>query len=319
MAGNILELGYRIGLDLGQTAIKAGIVAPTGAIIDPMEIPSPFLIHPEELVSKIETTIQVLLAGAASQSLPVVGIGISTTFDVDPISGCFRYTNLDFLKHWSGFPIRDHINTRFKLPVAVQSDGSAAAWGEYIYGAGRGFKSLLSLTLGTGIGGGVIQDGEHLSDTTGFAGYFGHMVIQYDGPLCERCGQQGCWELYASSSALERRARDAVQKSGYSGSIPGEPTGKDVIQAAASGDPVAKGLLTETGQFLGIGLASLLNIFNPQVVVLGGGLVYARELLLEPARTTMNRLRMKLREKVPIRVAELGAFSGVIGAAMLVK
>jgi glucokinase len=308
---------YRIGVDLGQTAIKAGIVDDEGNLLNPLERESRFLTQPELLLPDLISIVNSLIETAISQSIPIVGMGLSSTLDVNTQTGCFRFIKLERLKDFSGFPIASHLASQFGLPVQVENDGIATAWGEFRAGAGKGYQNVLSITVGTGIGGGIILDGQRLSDSVGSAAYFGHMTINFDGPSCEICGQKGCWELYASGRALERQARQALEWGKTPTQLPGEPIGRDIISAAIKGDILASQLLSETGHYLGIGLANLLNIFNPEVVVIGGGLAHAGELLLTPTRETMERLRMPLRPVVDLYPAKLGAFSGVVGAALI--
>ncbi len=307
-----------IGLDLGQTALKAGIVDTQGSLIASDEIESNFLIHPELLPIEISSLIDKLLELSASKGLQIAGIGLSSTIDVDSRSGRFRFIHIDDLKEWEGFSIRDFLHSRTNLPVVVENDGVAAAWGEFSVGAGRGFRNMISITVGTGLGGGIILDGQRLPDSLGSAAYFGHMTINFEGPVCDRCGQRGCWELYASSTALVKRAGSAILNQGIASSLTGAPTGRDIVNAAKAGDPLALELLAEIGWYLGVGISNLVNIFNPEIVILGGGLVHAGDLLLDPVKTSMDTQRMKLRENIELRSAQLGAYSGVIGAALLV-
>ena len=148
-----------------------------------------------------------------SEGAVVAGIGLSSTVDVDPVAGRFKFASYAHLEQWSGFAIREYLATTHGLPAWVENDGVAAAWGEYCAGAGRGFGSMVQVMLGTGIGGGAILDGQRLPGSVGTGAYFGHMSIAVDG-LCCVCGQRGCWEMYASGVALERRAAEALTAAG---------------------------------------------------------------------------------------------------------
>lgn len=308
---------FVIGLDLGQTSIKGGLLNNMGKLVATRQVASEIHTDPDAWFENTVSLARDLSEEAHRQALSVIGAGLSTTIDVDVTTGCIRTINYRSLESWLGFDLRRALQERLDLPALVENDGIAATWGEYRSGAGRGYNSILNITLGTGIGGGVVLDGQRLPRSVGSAAYFGHMTIDFDGLHCP-CGMRGCWELYASGTALERRAREVLNEN------PSTPTslshnldGKSITEAAAAGDQLAINLLDEHAHYLAYGLVSLLNLFNPEVVVIGGGLAQAGELLLEPARALVDKLRIPLRKTVQIRTAELGPYSGVIGSGLL--
>lgn len=309
---------FALGLDLGQTSIKGGLVSHSGEFTATRQAPSEIHTRPDTWFENVINVAHALLEAASSQALTALGVGFSTTIDVDAATGCIRSVGYPALEPWLGFDVRGTLEERLGLPALVENDGIAATWGEYRAGAGRGAHSLLNITLGTGIGGGAVLDGQRLPSSVGSAAYFGHMTIDFEGLPCP-CGMRGCWELYASGTALERRAAQAVKDA-----LPGttrlkmSPDGRSIVEASRAGDLLAQGLLDDHARYLAYGLTSLLNLFNPEVVVVGGGLAQAGDLLLEPTRALVESLRIPLRESVPIRAAELGAYSGVVGAGLLI-
>ncbi len=204
------------------------------------------------------------------------------------------------------------------LPAFVENDASAAALGEYRFGAGRGVRHLLHATLGTGIGGGIVIDGRLYRGAKGFAGEIGHIIVDPSGPRCG-CGARGCLEALASGTAFAQRARRLVE----SGKAPilaemtegRDPTGEDLLAAARAGDLAAEAEIRNGGHLLGLGLASLLNVLNPDVLTLSGGLLAMGDLLLEPMRRAMRALPYGPAAGTAIRLTQLGDDAGLLGAA----
>ena len=214
------------------------------------------------------------------------------------------------------------------LKVHVDNDGNAAAWGEARFGAGRGSNNVVTVTVGTGIGGGVVLNGELLRGSHGAAGEIGHMGAVADGLQCG-CGRKGCWEQYASGNALVRETRKLAAEHlfeaqillSYGDGTPEGVTGEHITEAALAGDPIAMKSLETLGVWLGRGLASLTALLDPEVFVIGGGVSDAGDLLLSSARTTLSeRVMGRAYRPIPeIRVAELGNKAGIVGAADLAR
>jgi glucokinase len=305
-----------LGLDLGGTSLKGGLVTAQGDLLYTSQVESHLLDEPDGIADKIVSLIDRLKADAFSKNINLCGVGLSSTIDVEPQSGCFLDVNYSILSKWVGYPIASYLENCCGLPVRVENDGVAATWGEFRVGAGAGSRSLILVTLGTGIGGGAVLEGQRLPETLGHAAYFGHMSIDFNGPLCA-CGRRGCWELYASATALEQHAARSLQSSVAHSSLPDHPTAKDLAEAARASDPLARKLFDEAGYFLGIGLVNLANLFNPGLIVVGGGLSLAGDLLLLPARKILNEQRLAMLGSVSLVAAKYPLFAGFIGAALL--
>ena len=222
-----------------------------------------------------------------------------------------------------GIPLKDELEPKVGLSVAVENDNNVAAWGEFRFGTGSGAEHLLYVGLGTGIGGGIVMHGRLLRGAQGAGGELGHVTVQATGPRCA-CGNRGCLEAYSSGSAIERRAREVAAEQPYSalGRLASERRvlGEDVGRLAREGDEASLSVLEEAGRWLGIGLAGFVNIFNPEVVAVGGGVMASGDLILKPAREEVYlRARSPGRDLVEVRQAIRGADSGVLGAAALAR
>jgi glucokinase len=227
------------------------------------------------------------------------------------------------LRAVEGIPLKDELELRIGLPLTLENDANAGAWGEFRFGVGSEVDHLLFLTLGTGIGGAMISHGLLLRGAQGSAGELGHVTLQPTGPRCA-CGNRGCLEALASGTAIRRRAREvAIEHPGSAlGRLAAERTvlGEDVSRLARKGDKAALSVLEESGRWLGIGLAGFVNIFNPEVIAIGGGVMEAGELILEAAREEVQlRARPPSRDLVEIKEATLGPKSGLLGAAVLAR
>jgi glucokinase len=303
-----------IGVDVGGTKIAAGVVTPQGRILDEVRYPTPH--SPETLIENIAKAIKEVRDGheVGGVCLAVPGLILASENKV------IFSANLHAIE---GIPLKDEIEPRIGLPLTIENDGNAAAWGEFRFGAGSEADHLVFLTLGTGIGGGVITHGVLMRGAQGSGGELGHVTIQATGPRCA-CGNHGCLEALASGSAIARRARELAIENPDSAlgrlATRRQILGEDVTNLAREGDEVALSLLDETGRWLGVGLAAFVNIFNPEVVALGGGAMEAGELILEAARReVVLRARPPSRDRAEIQVATLGPKSGVLGAAALAR
>lgn len=261
-----------------------------------------------ELVSKLRTD-------------DVLGVGVGAAGMVDSSTGVLRYApNLP----WRELPLKDRLTASTGLPCVVDNDGNAAAWGEYRLGSGRGSTDMLLVTVGTGIGGGIVSGGRLFRGAHGFAAEIGHVIVEPGGPLCG-CGNRGCWEQVASGRAIDRLGRDAGRDHPdalfveLSGGDPDSVGGPQVTEAARRGDDIAREILAEVGRRLGEGIGGLVNVVDPDMVVVGGGAVAAGDLLLEPARRAFLESveAPGHRPDVPILAGSLGNSAGGIGAASL--
>ena len=311
---------HAVGIDLGGTYIKAGVVDDSGSIVHQSSRPT----NVEEGLDAIVASMADAAERAVSQSgvgwggVRAVGVGSPGVLDAD--SGIVLGS--PNLRCMEGAPVGRLVAERLgrEVPVRLENDANAAAYGEFWIGVGRRIDSLVLMTLGTGIGGGIVLNGEIWHGAHGFGGEIGHHAIFADGRMCA-CGNQGCLETYASAGALERRFAESV-KAGRPTSLAdavrarGKATGREIYRAAVEGDAAAREALQETGRFLGVAVANLYHIFDPDMVAFAGGLTGAGDMLLEPIRREARaRMFPSVAERASIAFAALGADAGLIGAA----
>jgi glucokinase len=267
-------------------------------------------------------TLATMVDSARALMVPEVRVvGIAAAGLVESGTGVMRFApNLV----WRDAPLAAYVTESLGVPAWADNDNTAAAWGEFSVGAGRGTSHLVFVGVGTGIGGGFVVDGRLVRGAHGFAAEIGHIVVEPDGPRCG-CGNRGCWEQVASGTAIARAGRNAVRRHPYSDLVQrsrGDPravTGVMVTEAARAGDTASCGILVEVGHRLGQGIAALVNVLDPELVIVGGGVSDAGDLILAPARDAYGRFveGAEHRPSVPIVLAELGGDAGAIGAAML--
>lgn len=306
-----------IGIDLGGTKMLSGVLDPDSKVLWEDREASTGQSE-DELVELLVGEIEE--ARAARPGVAAVGLGIPATIDHD--SGvAVSAVNLPL----ADLPIRDLVTERTGLPTFVDNDANVAALAEHLYGAGRGNANLVMLTIGTGIGGGLILGGEVFRGARGAGAELGHMVIQADGPPCQgNCPNHGCIEALASGTALGREAGAAAESTPDSALgrllAAGETVdGKAATEAALGGDETAIGVFELIGGRLGVACASLANIFEPEAIVVGGGVIAAGELLLEPARRELRQRALTPMNETPILEATLGNDAGMIGAAAMAR
>lgn len=307
-----------VGVDIGGTKVAAGVVDENGTVLAQVRRRTPSH-DPEHLVDIVAEIVRPLVS---DHPVAAVGVGAAGYVNADRTTVLFA-PNLA----WRDAPLRDAIAARVELPVVVENDANAAAWGEYRFGAGAGADDVVLLTIGTGIGAGLVLDGRLYRGRFGIAGEPGHVRVVPGGRLCG-CGNQGCWEQYCSGSALVRAAREIATERPHDGArllqLAGEVEAIDgpvVMRAAQEGDPAAIDCFDEIGRWLGQGLADLAAVLDPGRFVLGGGVADAGELLVRPARETFaavltGRGHRPVAEIVPAR---LGVDAGLIGAADLAR
>ena len=308
---------YRIGIDLGGTKIAVGIVDEKNHIAASAVNPTRTELGVEQVVDDMAGAVMNALAFSGIDLSECIGIGLGCPGSCDIEAGVVRNAhNLG----WDGVPVCTMLQERLGLSVFLRNDADCAALGEVVAGAAKGSGSALLLTLGTGIGGGLVIGGQIFSGSRGLGGEFGHMCIQMGGELCT-CGQRGCWEAYASATALIRQAEAAAAAHPESALAQcGTPDGRKIFAAAAQGDETAKQVVQQYAEYLGIGLTNLINAFYPETVLLGGGISGAGDALLDPLRDYVStHFFVGNPALLPeIRIAALGSDAGVIGAAALV-
>jgi glucokinase len=312
-----MSAGKIIGVDLGGTKMLLGVLDPDSKVLWESREASTGQTE-DELVDLL-----VREAGEALQHCPgVAGIGLGIPATIDHDRGvAVSAVNLPL----ENLPIRDLISERTDLPVFVDNDANVATLAEHLYGAARGARNAVMLTIGTGIGGGLILGGEVYRGSTGAGAELGHTVIEVDGPPCQgNCPGRGCVETLASGTAIGREGRVAAEREPGSelGRMlaAGETIdGKAVTEAALGGDDAARGVFDLVGSRLGVALTSFANIFEPEVFVIGGGAIAAGDLLLDPARRTLEQRALPPMKRIPVAAAELGPDAGMIGAAAMAR
>ncbi len=312
-------MSLAIGVDIGGTKVAAGVVDDEGRVLDSTRRPTP-----GNDVAQTEAVIAEVVAELSGRhEVTAVGIGAAGWIAND-------HATVLFSPHlaWRNEPLRDALAEVIGVPVVVENDANAAAWAEYRYGAARDSRVSVMVTMGTGIGGGLVFSGILYRGANGVGCEYGHMSVVPDGRRCA-CGNRGCWEMYASGTALARDARELAAIAPVSahrlmtlanGDVD-QLTGQLVTQAAREGDPAAVEIYTQMGRWLGRGLANLAAVIDPTVFVIGGGVSEAGDLLLGPARQSFaeSLTGRGFRPAADIRLAELGPEAGLVGAADLAR
>jgi glucokinase len=314
-----------IGVDLGGTNLRAAIVdTDTGQIYHQRKCPTLAAEGQESVIQRIVELIKELTQANDVTDYPIQGIGIGVPGTPDIDSGVIQFLpNLP--GQWLNVPLQAIMEEQVQLPVALINDVRAITLGEWMFGAGRGVDNLVCLAIGTGIGGGVVVNGQFHLGIGGTAGEFGHHVVEVDGLPCG-CGGKGCLELYASGPAIAAMGMKEVMH-GHTTRI-GELVDHDlnridaeiIVQAAKEGDSIANGILQRAGMYLGIAVGNILGVISPQRVIFGGGVSRAGDLLLAPIlQTVKERVHVIPLAKVDFVLAELGINGGLVGAALWAK
>ncbi|MEY4019204.1 MAG: hypothetical protein RLZZ590_504 [Actinomycetota bacterium] len=309
---------YTVGIDIGGTKIAGALVDVDGNIVAESKVPTPAQ-DPEALVDAVVALVTELSLGRE-----VLGVGVAAAGFIDADQANIIYApNLS----WRNEPFKAKLQAKLPLPVIIENDANAAAWAEFRYGAGKGYQHMIMLTIGTGVGGAVIVNGQMLRGGFGIAGELGHLRVVPNGKLCG-CGQHGCLESYGSGTALLKAAKELAGSDLEIGARlreleaqAGELTGAQVYTAILEKDPGALQILTELGTWLGEAIGSLTAVLDPQVVVIGGGVSAAGDLLLNPIREAyLAHLPARgFRPELEIKGAEFVNDAGVVGAADLVR
>ncbi len=309
--------GETIGVDLGGTKALVGVIGDGTEVLWESREASTGRSEDELLELLVR---EIGEARAAHPFARAVGLGIPATIDRER-GVAVSAVNLPI----TDMPIRDAVSERTGLPVSVDNDANVAALAEYLYGAARGARNMVMLTIGTGIGGGLILNGEVYRGSTGAGAELGHTVIDVNGPPCQgNCRGRGCVETLASGTALGREGRAAAEREpdsalGKLAAAGEEIDGKAVTEAALAGDETAVAVFDLVGSHLGAALTSFANVFEPDTIVIGGGVIAAGDLLLEPARRVVRDRALVPMNRTPVVEAEMGPDAGMIGAAALAR
>jgi glucokinase len=316
---------YLVGVDLGGTNIVAGALAEDGSDVlalrsEPTRADQGADQVVDRIVRMIDTVIAETIAQTGAKRDDMIGVGVGAPGPLDRERGIVITTpNLG----WTNFPLRDVIAERIRLPVRIDNDANCATLGEWWLGAAKGANNVIGMTIGTGIGGGIILGGRLYHGSADMAGEIGHATIDITGRRC-KCGNYGCLEAYASGPSIADRAREALSGDDalmvrMAGGDPAKITAATVYEAAKRGDDVALDVVRETARFLGAGVANLLNIFNPDIVVIAGGVTQAGETLFAPLRREVRKRAFKPAVDACEIVSGVLVAAGVVGAVAAYK
>lgn len=312
---------YRIGVDLGGTNISAGVIDDKLEIIGRGKLKTNCPREAELILADVAKAVELAAADAGIGMKDVVSIGIGTPGSVNKITGYIEYANnLDFDK----VPAKQILEARLKKTVYLDNDANCAALGEAVAGVGRGVSSFVAITLGTGVGSGIVLDGKIVTGVNDGAGEMGHMVIVADGERCT-CGRRGCWERYASATALIQQTKDAMHHDMDSkmwelvGGDINRVSGRTSFDAMRAGDKTAKKVVDKYIFYLAVGITNIVNALQPEIICIGGGIGHEKENLLVPLRKYVARERYSIHadRQTEILSAQLGNDAGIIGAALL--
>jgi glucokinase len=318
---------FIVGIDLGGTNIAAGAMPTDGTReiamrMAPTRAEEGALAVVDRIARLVEDVIAQTQSETGAERSDFLGVGIGSPGPLDRVRGVVIVTpNLG----WRDFPLRDEVSNRVNLPASLDNDANCATLGEWWCGAAKGGRNVVGLTIGTGIGGGLILDGKLYHGASDAAGEIGHTTIDSNGRRC-KCGNYGCLEAYASGPAIAMRAREAMEFDGTSilteiveGDL-SRVTAQTVFEAAKRGDQIALEVVRDTAHFLGVGLSTLINVFNPDTVVIAGGVTQAGDLLFDPLRAEIRRRAFKPAvEACRIVPGALPLSAGVVGAVATFK
>jgi glucokinase len=306
-----------IGIDIGGTKIAGGLINQQGNILSRILSHSHSGCSPDQVVEAVIHTANSLLtdAGVTSEQIEGVGVGCAGHINCD----CGVVLTNSNLPDWNYYPLRETLENRLGLPVVLDKDANCAAWGEFRFGAGRGSRHMCYITFSTGCGMGIIIDRKLYRGATGTAGEIGHTVVNPEGPLCS-CGKRGCLMSYACGMAMDQMARDCLKcgedtlLKSLCGDCPEHISAEKIAQAARRGDPVALRLLSTAGRYFGIGLSTVVQVLNPDTIVIGGGLTHIGPLLLDPCfQALKENIHPVLADSARVLLCELWNDAGVIG------
>lgn len=310
----------RIGIDVGGTNVKIALVDDKGSILYSNSVPTRAEMGYEYTVNNIKQAIRDLMS--ETKVTGIEGIGFDFPGQIDYKNGIVRLA--PNIPGWVNIPIAKIIEDEFKIPTRIDNDVHCAALGELNFGAGKGCENFICMTVGTGIGSGIVINGKLVRGASNAAGELGHIKLQmHEGPLCG-CGDYGCLEAFASGPSIVAMAEEYILggKSTKFRELAsgGEITPFIVAEAAKQGDPVARRIFARIGEYIGFGLSSVVNLLNPEKIIIGGGVADAGDILLDPIKETIKKRAMVVAgSAVEIVPAKLGNTAGVIGASLLIE
>ena len=310
---------YVVGVDLGGTNIKAALFDTEFRMLRDLSVPSEAAGGPEHVLGRIKQAVLTLVSEQGAKLDDVACMGLGITGILDPHEGLSIFS--PNFPNWRNVHVVNAMKETFDFPVYIDNDVRVNLYGEWWFGAGKGFRNLILITLGTGVGSGIVNEGKVVYGTTASAGELGHMNMNPDGPPCG-CGGNGCLETYASATGMVNTMKRKLEE-GQSSIIQewtkgdeSKITAKMISEAYDAGDPLAIQVMKETGTILGLGLANAINLLNPQLVIVGGGMAAAGDRLLNTVRETIARRALPLSAQVcQVVTAKLGDRAGALGAA----
>ncbi len=309
-------MSFCIGVDLGGTFIKAGVVNDRGDIVDSLQIPTGVEANSSSVVMQnIKDSIKNLMEKNKDKKIKAIGVGVPGIADDKGNINIFSN-----IRVFENYPMAKELSQEFKLPVFVDNDANNAATGEFLFGAGKGMNNFFVITVGTGIGAGIFINGKIYHGKNGCAGEVGHMLIDLDGRPCG-CGNYGCWEAFASASAIIKRAKSLVRKGVKTTLIkyyPDNINAKVIVEEAKAGDKISMEIFDEMCRYLGLGIANIVNILNPECCIIGGGVSGSKEFLLDKVKFYTSLYAIPYAYEVfTIKLAEMGNDAGILGSAAL--
>jgi glucokinase len=315
------ERSLFVGLDVGGTTIKAGVIDESGKVHGRVVIDTEAARGQEHGLRRMEMAVREATAKAGVELTRIAALGVATPGTMDIREGII--IDPPNLKPWKNVAVRRHLEGVFGKPTGFQNDANAAAYGEYCFGAGRGVRSMALFTLGTGVGGGIVLDGEVLEGEHSHAAELGHAKVEVTQPRQCNCGQRGCLEAYASATAVVKRTCEALAVDANRSSrlhdlalLGQDLTAQAVFKAADEGDDLARRIVDETAMYLAVGAANVMHTIDPELIVFGGGMMGAGEPFLRKIRGFLREVALPIpAERTKVRLAELGADAGFIGAA----
>lgn len=307
-----------ISVDLGGTKILIGAVDTKGKIITHLKLPTnqekgkEFVI--QQIIKGIKKIIRTVKSQRKGEGIDFLGVGVGSPGPLNQEKGIIYFA--PNLKGWRNVRIRDIIQNEIKMPVYLDNDANMAALGEFWLGAGKSKKNIICVTLGTGVGSGIIINGQLVFGAHGSAGEFGHMVVELNGRECG-CGKRGCVETYSSAKGIVASFKEAL-KSGKKTILSSEITSENIYKNACKGDKLSKEVLASAGRYLGIALSNVANLLDLELAVIGGNVAEAGDFILKPARQAFLKHALYPAKKMKIIKAKLGTYAGLIGAAKTV-
>jgi len=309
-----------VAIDIGGTKIAAALVTPDGRTHALVNLPTEAKQGGQAVIQRVQNLIDELIqiGKAPGECMIPVAVGVGTAGQVAPETGVISFATTA-LPGWTGMPVKDHLERACGLPVFVENDANVMALGESVFGAGRGCRHMIGLTVGTGVGGGIIIGGRIYHGAHGIAGGIGHIHIDYRGPRPCPCGRYGCLEAYASSQGivaeyLQAAPSEVVENIGIS---PDQLGVKQIAALAYSGDADAWGAILRGAEYLGVGITTLINLFDPELVVVGGGIANLGDPYFDRVRQVVSDSVLPSLAETPILPAQLGEQATLVGAACI--